>query len=365
MMKNDISAHASYGLRDAMAGVLLGGMVGDALGLPYEGLSRKRVRRLTATTLKHRFVWGYGMVSDDTEHTVAVALSLAAYWQDAPAFERALGWRLRWWFARLPAGVGMATARAIIKLWLGFSPARSGVYSAGNGPAMRAAIIGVALGAAPLVMKDRLRRSTLMTHSDPKAYVAALAVAQAAYISGIAKEVTFDCFEAGFKGLLAGEDNTAVNEFLSLLKAVKDFIDKPVDDFTAALGLSCGVSGYSYHTVPVVLLLWFKYPNDYEKAISEVIRLGGDTDTAAAILGGIIGAGVGKAGIPKDWLNGVKDWPINAKELEGLAGDLAVCVESGRSHQLNKVTRGPFLLVRNLVFLCVVLLHGFRRLLPF
>ena len=41
----------------------------------------------------------------------------------------------------LPAGVGLATARACLKLWLGFSPERSGIYSAGNGPAMRSAVL--------------------------------------------------------------------------------------------------------------------------------------------------------------------------------------------------------------------------------
>ncbi|TVS08433.1 MAG: hypothetical protein EA424_28605 [Planctomycetaceae bacterium] len=42
----------------------------------------------------------------------------------------------------LPAGVGMATARACLKLWLGFPPKRSGVDSAGNGPAMGKAVLG-------------------------------------------------------------------------------------------------------------------------------------------------------------------------------------------------------------------------------
>jgi hypothetical protein len=50
--------------------------------------------------------------------------------------------RLRGWLLSLPAGIGFATLRAILKLWLGFPLNRSGVYSAGNGPAMRVAVIG-------------------------------------------------------------------------------------------------------------------------------------------------------------------------------------------------------------------------------
>ena len=75
------------------------------------------------------------MISDDTEHTLMVAQSLLKHPDDADAFARSLAWRLRWWVLGLPAGVGLATARACLKLWLGFSPERSGIWSAGNGPA--------------------------------------------------------------------------------------------------------------------------------------------------------------------------------------------------------------------------------------
>ena len=47
----------------------------------------------------------------------------------------------------LPAGIGLATLRSILKLWL-FVPGRwRGVYSAGNGPAMRSALLGVCFAA--------------------------------------------------------------------------------------------------------------------------------------------------------------------------------------------------------------------------
>jgi len=34
-----------------------------------------------------------------------------------------------------------------------------------------------------------------------------------------------------------------------------------------------------------------------------VIECGGDTDSTAAIVGGIVGSAVGKAGIPTEWLD--------------------------------------------------------------
>ena len=65
-------------IRDRFRGVLLGTAVGDALGLPAEGLSRARVERMFRGRWRHRLVGRRGMISDDTEHTVFVAQCLLA-----------------------------------------------------------------------------------------------------------------------------------------------------------------------------------------------------------------------------------------------------------------------------------------------
>ena len=95
-------------------GALLGTALGDAVGLPAEGLSAQRIKRRWPDGWKHRLLPGRGMVSDDTEHTVMVAQALIAAPRDATAFQRELARRLRWWFVRLPAGVGLATARSCL-----------------------------------------------------------------------------------------------------------------------------------------------------------------------------------------------------------------------------------------------------------
>jgi ADP-ribosylglycohydrolase len=58
------------------AGLLLGTAVGDALGLPAENLSPEKIRRRWPGGWKMRFIFGRGMVSDDTEHTLMVAQAL-------------------------------------------------------------------------------------------------------------------------------------------------------------------------------------------------------------------------------------------------------------------------------------------------
>ena len=109
-------------------GCLLGTAVGDSIGLPYEGIPPQRASKMFGVADRHRFVLGRGMISDDTEHTCMVAQSLIASGFDVDLFTKKFAWRLRFWLMKLPAGTGMATMRAILKLWLGFPPHKSGVF---------------------------------------------------------------------------------------------------------------------------------------------------------------------------------------------------------------------------------------------
>lgn len=48
----------------AIIGCVLGTAVGDALGLPYEGMSPSRAHKLLGPPDRYRFVLGRGMISD-------------------------------------------------------------------------------------------------------------------------------------------------------------------------------------------------------------------------------------------------------------------------------------------------------------
>jgi len=136
-------------VRDRFRGVILGTAVGDSIGLPAEGISRRRARKLFPGRWRHRLVIKWGMVSDDTDHTVFVAQSLLAHPRSSELFAKRLSWCLRWWLLSVPASIGLATLKSILRLWLGVSPAHSGVYSAGNGAAMRSAPLGAFFAFSP------------------------------------------------------------------------------------------------------------------------------------------------------------------------------------------------------------------------
>ena len=90
--------------------------MGDSVGLPSEGMNARRIARLRPGGLRQSLVFGKGMVSDDTEHAVMTLLSLIDNGCDSRKFSAALAWRLRWWLASVSAGIGIATARSLVKL---------------------------------------------------------------------------------------------------------------------------------------------------------------------------------------------------------------------------------------------------------
>lgn len=236
---------------EKFAGVLLGTAVGDAIGLPREGLSARRAARLFgAAPLRHRLVFGRGMTSDDTEHACMVAQALLAGSgsDDADRFARSLAWRLRGWLLALPAGVGMATARATLKLWLGFPPHRSGVYSAGNGPAMRAALIGVWAAGDGERLARLTRASTRLTHTHPAAEQGALVVALAARrgAAGGPAAVDAEQFIREVRPHVTDADVLGRLEAAVRCAAAAE----PPESFLRAIGVGRGVSGWIAHTVP-------------------------------------------------------------------------------------------------------------------
>jgi ADP-ribosylglycohydrolase len=349
-------------LEKAIIGCLLGTAVGDALGLPYEGLNPRRAAQLLGPPDRHRFFFGRGMVSDDTEHHLFVARSLITSRFNPDRFERDLARCLRWWLAGLPAGVGFATLRAILKLWIGFSPRRSGVFSAGNGPAMRSGVLGIAFGDHVDTLRDYVLRSTRITHKDPKAFFGASAIALAANLSSMPEDVPPQEFLQEVRSFFEGQ---GADEFLELVgRAVASAqANQGVGAFAESIGSRNGILGYMYHTVPCVLQAWLRHQNDFAGGIREIIEAGGDTDTTGAILGAVLGARAGKNGMPELWRRRILEWPGTTAWMERVGQSLAASLDSMEGTGCPG-TFWPGIPARNLFFLMVVLFHGFRRLAP-
>lgn len=298
---------------------LLGTAVGDAIGLPFEGMSGAHVRMLLGEKpLRHRLLFGRGLCSDDTEQTVMVLLSLIEADGDPHRFRMALARRLRIWFLLAPAGIGLATLKACLRLLMGFPPNKSGVMSAGNGAAMRSAIIGAWFHDDPVAIRIFSITSSRITHLDMRAIEGAIAVAMAT------------------AAVINGQDP---------VEAAK--AELRTEEWRRPLRKEDRVTGYVVTTMRAVLEILEAHPDNYRAAIEDAVRRGGDTDTVAAIVGGILGPKVGIGGIPSEWITGLAEFPRSVAWMKRL---------------------GPYpwflIPVRNVLFLLVVLAHGFRRLFP-
>ncbi len=346
-------------LQQKIEGLLIGTAVADAIGLPTEGMTPEKIRKLGwARDLKHRFIFGKGMWSDDTEQTIMLAQSLLHAKGNLQKFTRSFAWELRWWILGMPAATGLATARAIIKLWLGVPPAKSGVWSAGNGAAMRTAPI------AAFFPDDAEKRKLFtiaqcrITHSDPKAAIASLAITELCHLL-----LQADAPPSARHVLEIARAVSDDSEWQEIIKLIESSIEAQtgLPELLESLGASPhkGISGYVYETVPAVILAGVRNRWGFEGTIKELIAAGGDTDTTAAIAGALCGALGGKSCVPHDWIQNLHEWPVRKARLTSLAGNLL-------RHTPHRIRPrwSPLLILRNLTFLAIVLSHGLARLFP-
>lgn len=341
-------------------GLLLGTAIGDSVGLPAEGLSPQAIaRRKWNTNWRHRLFFGRGFWSGDTEHTLILAQALNHSEGDPVRFQHLLARGLRHWLLLLPAGVGLATARAIFKLWLGFPPGRSGVFSAGNGPCMRAALLGAVFHDDPEKRLEFNRLQTRITHTDPKAEWCSRAIVELSALfygkvtvpaaSEIIKRIRFKDADASYRALIDSLE-TSLSENASLETLLERLGANP----------QRGVSGYCFHTLTAVLHCGIAHDWTPASALPAIWAAGGDTDTTGAILGALCGVLRGPEAFPSSWIDGVMEFPTTIAQFEAFA-----CATTELRPATIRPAFTPLLVLRNLVFLAVVLFHGLARLIPF
>jgi len=221
---------------------------------------------------------------------------------------------------------------------------------------MRAPIIGVVHASDDTRLAEHTIAITRLTHTDPRALQGARIIAYAA--AWAARHAPHDrdmlTFWSDVLNIAQAEDLRA------LMEAVRDAHHAGTDLVTLAdaLGLSKGVTGFMNHTVSMAIAIWLRHHDDYPSAVTTAIVLGGDTDSLAAIVGALVGARVGVDGIPTRWRERTWAWPLGPSWMGRCARHLA------DADQPRPRIVWPALALRNLVLFCIVMAHGFRRLLP-
>jgi ADP-ribosylglycohydrolase len=319
-----------------------------------EGMNARAIARRFGRVDRFRLLGRTGFVSDDTEQSALVAQSLARHPDDVDACVQAFRRSLFGWFCRLPWGVGLGTLRSCVRIGLGLS--LSGVMSAGNGAAMRSAVIGVFFADRPAQRRSFTAALARVTHRDDRAVEGALYVAEvaAACATGASNVLADVCGGEARRVLTNHELRSAIDRAVELAGRGMD-----VEEGAKA----CGTTGYVVHTVPFVTFCLLRFGEHPLRALTTAIGADGDTDSIGAILGGWLGSLRGESALPGNLIDRIHDGPFGPSHLRALATCLAK-VRAGESCVVPRYS--PSLaLVRNLALYPVILAHGFRRLVPF
>lgn len=322
--------------------VLIGCALGDSLGLPYEGLERKKVARMMKGQLRHSLFFGKGMLSDDTEHSVFVVRAIEKS-STVEEFSKSMRSHLRKWLLSVPPGIGFGTLKSILKMWMGFKNA--GVKTAGNGPLMRTAVLAALLKDSPEKLEEYIRANTYLTHADERAYETALVLARLVILKTQKCSLTIEDLKESSKNLNDEVFNKALDSLISAYEA-----GKTPDEYVMEQGWEKGVSGYCIHTFCAAVYANLFYKNDIEKIIHWSIACGGDTDSVAAVAGALA-ASSPDCKLPEVLINKISDWPLSVSYMKSI---------SGKSNAL----KFPFpkMIVRNLFFVPLILVLALVRI---
>lgn len=357
---------SSISRRKSIEGLLFGIAVGDALGLAYEGLNRRKIlRRLRRQSPRYALLPRRGFGSDEIQMAGMTGQAILRSVCKSENFLDSLAWSFRWWFIGLPLGIGWGTAKACLKLWFGFNPEDSGSRSAGNGPAVRSLVIGATLIGTDV--ESRIERwcqlSALLTHKAPQATQGAVLLGQAAAIAIMEK--LDDTKRLGVLDQLIDLSNNA--EITALLQQLKPCLEANMGPARVAkhLGWSKGISGYMPHTLTMAIYCWLRYHDNFAKAVYSAVRLGGDTDSVAAITGGLTGLSAQVDSIPDHLIAKYRDWPADLAWHEQLASRLAEWPHG--EEDILTAPAEPFFwpgqLLRNFLLVPVIVAHVILRML--
>lgn len=278
---------------------------GDAFGAPWEGMPPGDLRAVDLASLPQREDWPRGATSDDTAQLLLLARVLCSGERD---LQRRFMESLAVEFPRM-RGAGPTTTEAV-RRW-----EESGAVEVSDGGTNGAAMRALPIGWATAVDDPEARRSRVLsvsraTHGAPDALIAAGVVAAMGSWS-LERASTEEICEAG------AAEAAALREVLGAEADVKAIE-------TAAEGRwappAAGISLDAVETAAAVVHV-LRRADGLADGVKRAVRLGGDTDTVAAIVAGVLAARGTDPAQALSWL-GLVQLP-DASLVEDLASGLA------------------------------------------
>ncbi|EGX90673.1 ADP-ribosylglycohydrolase family protein [Cordyceps militaris CM01] len=312
-----------------IVGALLGLHAGDSLGATVEFQSHAFIKsaypRDNPGTLRDitgggAFKWPAGHATDDTDMTRGVLLAYLDCLTD-PQHQRSdvatragryfLKWRAGDWPGRVPPGtrpvdMGAATEDGLRRFSASLDPdnAGAGPGRAGNGSLMRCLPTGLFRAAdADRLVAESMRISRI-THDD------ALCTVSCAVYNTMAAELVLGrgpdaAVDAGLRVCRRLEHlqqpDAKKQSVLGALKLGTQLRLQGLAEFgPPPSAMPGGCSGYVLESLSLAVAAVLD-PRCLEDVLVDVVRVGKDTDTNAAIAGGLLGARDGEDAIPRRW----------------------------------------------------------------
>ncbi|MEZ5934953.1 MAG: ADP-ribosylglycohydrolase family protein [Alphaproteobacteria bacterium] len=337
---------------DRALGALVGGALGDALGMPTQVLSPAQIRSLygRVETFVEPPPWhpvskglAAGAVTDDTEQALLLGrllLDRADGWFDHAAWAAAL---VDWEGDARKRGcqdlLGPSTRRAIEAFRAGVPAAEAGRYGDTNGAAMRIAPVGLLMPPEPLdALVDAVAETCLATHNTSIAIAAASAVAMAVSVGiegGTWRQAMDRATQAAGLGAKRGHW-IAGADIAARIAWARDLVrDREASDAMALVIDLIGTSVASQESVPAAFAVLEIADGDPWEAAVISANLGGDTDTIGAIAAGMAGAAAGFSALPADKVAALRG--VDLDSIRSLAAELL----ERRAVQLADAGDGP------------------------
>lgn len=297
--------------------VLLGAATGDAFGVPFEFLPASAVAALSMDAMRGaddkepvNSRWGRiipaGSWSDDTSMAVATMESIIHNDGElnlTNLMDRFVAWWENGEYCALdqPFGLGKTVAGALGRFKNGTDPLDCGgtrVYDNGNGALMRIFPVVLLLWRKPTVREENwetISKASRITHGHAISQLSCIIYSEflSSLLDGKSLEGAYQA--AVDKPYRDWREND--EEWLAALEAHQRVLDP---SFLALTPADLTPSGYVVDTLEIVLHSLLR-TESYREAIQTTVRLGGDTDTYAAIAGAAAGAYYGLDGIPREW----------------------------------------------------------------
>lgn len=327
-------------LLDRAYGALVGGAIGDAMGMPASFLTREQIKNTYGyikdflkpddDVQKYHGSLEAGDITDDTMESIIVSKVLIEH---NGFSEEAFNNEMKKWAIEQKmlesTVIGPSTRRYLTALIEGRDPKETSGKGNTNGSAMRAAPIGVKYYNDIAKCIEAAAASSLPSHGSKPAVAAACAVA-AAVSGGVhggysPSEILNIAYDAALYGEKKGADITApmVSKRIKLIESIVDSVGEgSINDILDEIAGVFGASMFAYESVPVALAIFYAVNGNAKEGILGAVNTGDDADTNGSICGNICGAYSGASGLPDEWKERVQktssvDFKTEAQKLIG------------------------------------------------